>query len=119
MLFKLYRRLLPFARPYRAKMVISSIFNILSNLVGSVNMLALIPLLAVVFGESKSLGSGAAPKGMLSILEKFSDLFVVTTPNGAIDQTGSLVRIALFIFFTYILKNIFQYASGYMMALVE
>lgn len=118
MLFRLYRRLLPFAKPYRVKMVVSSIFNILGNFVGSVNMLALLPIVSIVIGESNT-SLGSSIKGGAAILQKFSNLFIVNGAHGAIDHTSSLLRIAGFVLVTYLLKNIFQYASGYMMAVVE
>lgn len=117
MLIRLYKKLLPFARPYRGKMIVSSILNILSNAVGSVNMLALLPIVSVVLGEQGVMptGTSSAP----SILQRFSNLFLVRDSHGVLNQIGSLERICAFIFITYALKNIFQYASGYSMALVE
>ncbi len=117
MLFRLYRRLLPFAKPYRGKMVLSSVMNILSNVIGSVNLLALLPIVSVVLGEKNTTPSGNS--STQSVLQRFSDLFLVRNPQGVLDQIGSLERICAFIFITYALKNIFQYASGYLMALVE
>src|SRR5437867_1911387 len=99
MLFKLYRRLVVFARPYRGKMILSSLLNILSNFVGAVNLLALLPIVSVVLGESKSIfGAGTGPAQSRNILEKFSDLFLVTGPTGVLDPQASLIRICLFIF---------------------
>ena len=115
MLIRLYKKLLPFATPYRGKMIVSSILNILSNAVGSVNMLALLPIVNIVLGEQSSLQSGNGS----SIIQRFSNLFLVRDGHGALDQIGSLERICAFIFVTCALKNIFQYASGYLMALVE
>jgi subfamily B ATP-binding cassette protein MsbA len=118
MLLRLYRRLYPFAKPYRGKVLLSSILNILSNTIGSVNLLALLPIVSIVLGESSF--AAAVPTGhSTNLLEKFSNYFVVRGPSGALDQTGSLIRIALFIFITFFLKNVFQYLSGYTMAKVE
>ncbi len=121
MLVKLYRRLIVFARPYRGKMVLASILNIIGNFVGAVNLLALLPVVSVVLGESKSIvGAGGAPlPSNRNILEKFSDLFLVMSRPGELDTEASLVRICLFIFGTYALKNILQYLGGYIMSLVE
>ncbi len=117
MLFRLYKKLLPFAKPYRGKMILSSVMNILSNAIGSVNLLALLPIVNIVLGGANTtLSSNPSAQ---SILQRFSDLFLVRNAQGALDQIGSLERICAFIFITYALKNIFQYASGYLMALVE
>src|SRR5579872_4880985 len=117
MLLRLYRQLLPFAKPYRGKMILSSIFNILSNAIGSVNLLALLPIVSVILGESSMTPSGHASTP--SIIERFSNLFLIRNAQGTLDQLGSLERICAFIFVTYALKNIFEYMSGYLMALVE
>ena len=121
MLIKLYRRLIVFARPYRGKMIFSSILNIISNFVGAVNLLALLPVVSVVLGESKTIvgASGAPLPSNRNLLEKFSDLFLVMSRPGVLDTEASLIRICLFIFGTYALKNILQYLSGYIMSLVE
>ena len=99
-------------------MAVASIFNILSNLLGAVNLLALLPIVSIVLGESKGMPGGASAAGR-NPLERFSDLFLVLHPNGTLDAEASLFRICLFIFATYALKNIFQYINGYLMALVE
>lgn len=118
MLIRTYRRLLPLARPYRAKLIVSSVFNILGNLMGSVNLLALLPIVSIVIGQSHSLPSIGGTKGS-KILQQFSLFFLVNQPDGSLDTTASLLRICLFVFVTFALKNIFQYISGYIMAIVE
>jgi subfamily B ATP-binding cassette protein MsbA len=118
MIIKTYRRLLPLARPYRGKLILSSVFNILSNFVGSVNLLALLPIVSIVIGESHVMptaGGGTAGH----ILDKFSHYFLVLKSSGEIDATASLIRICAFIFATSLLKNLFGYLSGYIMAIVE
>ena len=114
MLLKLYRRLLPFARPYRGKMLMAAAMNILSNAIGSVNLLALLPIVSVVLGESGMVGNSSP-----AILQRFTNIFFVRNPNGTVDQISSLERICAFIFITYLLKNIFQYIAGYIMTVVE
>ena len=115
MLIRLYRRLLPFAKPFRAKMIISAAMNVVSNAVGSVNLLALLPIISVIFGEKSLTPPGKSP----GILQRFTDFFVVHNASGGLDQLGSLERICAFVFLTYAVKNIFQYAGGYIMSLVE
>src|ERR1051326_8601646 len=117
MIFKTYRRLFPLARPYRGKLILSRIFNIFSNFVGSVNLLALLPIVSIVIGESHAMPTGNGTAG--HILEKFSKYFLVLKSSGEIDATTSLIRICLFVFATSFLKNLFGYLSGYIMAIVE
>ncbi|HZK77191.1 MAG TPA: ABC transporter ATP-binding protein, partial [Candidatus Kapabacteria bacterium] len=79
--------------------------------------LALLPIVSVILGESSMTPAGHAATP--SIIERFSNLFLIRNAHGALDQLGSLERICAFIFVTYALKNIFEYVSGYLMALVE
>ncbi|MDP4198812.1 MAG: ABC transporter ATP-binding protein [Bacteroidota bacterium] len=118
MIFRTYRRLLPLARPYRTKMIISSIFNILGNLMGSVSLLALLPIVSVVIGESQTLPSIGGGMGN-RIIYRFSQIFLVSNPDHTFDAVASLFRICLFVFVTSALKNVFSYLSGYIMAIVE
>ncbi len=96
-------------------MVLASLLNVIGNAVGSVNLLALLPIVSVVLGDQSMTGGNAAP----GILGKFTNLFIVRTAAHTLDQVGSLERICAFIFLTYAIKNIFQYVAGYLMALVE
>jgi subfamily B ATP-binding cassette protein MsbA len=107
MLRNVYKRLLPFARPYRGKMIAASILNVLANFVGSINLLAILPIVSIVIGERSPVGANS------NILQRFSSYFIAPTPE------GSLIRICGFVVVTYALKNIFQYFSGYLMAVVE
>lgn len=107
MLLSIYKRLLPFARPFRGKMVAAAILNILANFVGSINLLAILPIVSIVIGGQSPVAANS------NYLQKFTRYFVAATPD------GSLLRICAFVAITYALKNIFQYFSGYMMAVVE
>ncbi len=107
MLLRLYKRLLPFARPYTGKIVLAAIFNIISNFVGTVNLFAILPIIAVIFGEKQSV------PGTSNVLDKLSSYLIGDTP------IASLVRVCAFVFFTYLVKNIFEYINKYIMVLVE
>jgi subfamily B ATP-binding cassette protein MsbA len=115
MLIRLYKKLLPFARPYRGKIVLASILNILSNFVGSINLIAIIPIIRIVVGEAKSLPvvAGNSQSWSQKILDTFTSYFIGATP------TESLIRICAFIFLTYLLKNLLEYLNKYIMVLVE
>src|ERR1700722_16197453 len=101
MLIRLYKKLLPFARPYTGKIVLASILNILSNLVGGINLFAILPIIGIVLGEDKLLPTVAASRSNTQQwLDKFKSLFIGATPE------ESLFRICAFILLTYLLKNI-------------
>jgi ATP-binding cassette, subfamily B, bacterial MsbA len=118
MITKTYRRLIPLARPYRGKLIVSTIFNILSNLMGSVSLLGLLPIVSVVIGETQAVPTIGGSFGS-GVIYRFSQFFLVPTASGTLDAGASLVRICLFIFITAVLKNLFSYIAGYIMAIVE
>ncbi len=122
MLLKLYRRLLPFIKPYRGRLIIASILNIISSVLGVLVMIAIIPMVQTVLtpvapgGASTSLIPNIPQNSLIdkqSIIETFRSFFIVGT------RADSLVRICVFIFVVFALKNIFGYFSGYVMTVIE
>ncbi len=115
MLIRLYKKLLPFARPYTGKIIVASILNILSNLVGSINLFAIIPIISVILGESNKLTASPALSQTWSqkVVNTFTSYFIGSTAD------ISLFRVCTFIFVTYLLKNILEYLYKYIMVLVE
>ena len=115
MLIRLYKKLLPFARPYTGKIVLASILNILSNLVGSINLFAILPIISVVLGEQKELpvAPGTSQSWTQNVIGTFTGFFIGATPE------ISLFRVCAFILLTYLLKNVLEYLYKYIMVLVE
>jgi ABC-type multidrug transport system fused ATPase/permease subunit len=112
MLIRLYKKLLPFARPYTGKIVLASILNILSNLVGSINLFAILPIISVILGD-KPAPSGTTQTWAQKVIDTFTGYFIGATPD------ISLFRVCAFILVTYLLKNVLEYLYKYIMVLVE
>jgi subfamily B ATP-binding cassette protein MsbA len=115
MLIRLYKKLLPFARPYTGKIFLASVLNILSNLVGGINLFAVLPIINVVLGGSKLLPGAAesSRSNTQQLLDKFTGYFIGATSE------ESLFRICAFILTSYLLKNVLEYLYKYIMVLVE
>jgi len=120
MIIKLFRRLLHFARPYRAKMIVAILFNTIANFLNSISITAILPIVSIILGEGDlSVGSTkpSAPNNSIidrkSILEWFEKQFTSGTRQEA------LIKLCAFIFITYALKNLFSYINNYLMSLVE
>lgn len=114
-----YKRLLPFAKPFRGFFFAATFFNILTAFASTIVITSLLPAMSVLLDEAPKVG---APKPSLfggnifsknSLLDSFTSFFLEGT------KTEALLRICLFIFITYALKNLFQYIANYLMAVVE
>ncbi|HYM20280.1 MAG TPA: ABC transporter transmembrane domain-containing protein [Candidatus Kapabacteria bacterium] len=114
-----YRRLLPFAKPFRGFFTVAIIFNALTALTSTIVFAALMPAMAILLGEGSSINGGSSlmmpGAGTIknSLLQSFRNYFL----EG--DRINALFKVCLFIFIVYLLKNIFQYTANYLMALVE
>ncbi len=119
MIFSKYRRLLPYAKPFRSKFILSSIFNILSALLEPLSIISLLPALNIILGEGSNANTTATGVPVPSMIDKKSILDWFTTQFTAGTKEESLLKIAVFIFVIYALKNIFQYIGSYFMMLFE
>lgn len=110
-----YRRLLPFAKPFRGRFAFAVVFNLLTAAATTLVFTALMPAMAVVLGETSPTQGmpGASVAVKSEILQSFKEYFM----RGS--RTDALLRVCVFIFITYLLKNIFQYTANYFMSLVE
>ena len=118
-----YKRLLPFAKPFRGLFAVSIFFNLLTSFASMLSVTTLLPALSIVLGEGETIKQGgqqALPMlpnvgGSIrkDLLQSFTDYFHQGT------QVESLLKICIFLFSAYALKNIFQYIANYFMTLVE
>jgi len=118
-IFSKYRRLLPYAKPFRLKFIIALSLNSVSAFFNVIVFVALIPAMQVLLGAGDSASSkpGLPITNIIpnkqTLFESFKQYFLQGTKEQA------LTKVCLFIFFAYALKNIFQYFGNYFMSLVE
>ncbi len=120
MIFSNYKRLLPYSKPFRLKFTAAVILNSFSAFFNVVVFVALIPAMQVLLGVTNTATSAKPGLPITNILpskqallDSFKGYFLEGTNEEA------LLRVCLFIFLAYGLKNIFQYFGNYFMALVE
>ncbi len=123
MLLKLYTRLLPYIKPYRGRMLLATLLNVVSSFLNVMVFMAIIPIVQTVLTPiphgtpASSPVTTRLPSNKLidqqSIVDFFKSLFISTS------REESLLKICAFIFIVFALKNIFSYFSGYVMTVVE
>ncbi|MDP4221314.1 MAG: ABC transporter ATP-binding protein [Bacteroidota bacterium] len=120
MIFSNYKRLLPYSKPFRLTFALAVILNSISAFFYIVVFVALIPAMQVLLGVSNTSGAAksAIPTTNLlpdkqALLDSFKQYFLQGT------KEESLLKVCVFIFIAYGLKNIFQYFGNYLMSLVE
>lgn len=115
------KRFLSYALPYKWQGFFAIISNMFYALFSALSFVTLIPMLSVIFGETKNQFIKPNFPGFLNLnkeyLENYLNYFVTTnTINKGIDNT--LIYMVSIIIITFLLKNIFGYLGNvYMMFL--
>ena len=121
MIFEKYRRLLPYAKPFRIKFIFATIFNLLSAFLEPLSIVSLLPALNIILGEggkqSSALTGISIPGVQIVNKQGILDWFTAQFTSGTKDE--ALLKIAVFLFVVYALKNILQYIGSYFMMLFE
>jgi subfamily B ATP-binding cassette protein MsbA len=120
MIFSNYKRLIPYSKPFRLKFGIAVLLNSFSAFFNVIVFVALIPAMQVLLGVNNSPSSAKPGLPIANILpdkqtllESFKQYFL----QGSREE--SLLKVCVFIFLAYGLKNIFQYFGNYLMSVVE
>jgi subfamily B ATP-binding cassette protein MsbA len=102
----MYRRLLHFLRPHRARMAGTVASNVVAALLDVFSLTLLIPFLSALFGQSPT-GAGAEPSDLQRLLDATIGRFLDPA-----DKLGSLRTVVLIILAAVALKNVFVWLSG-------
>lgn len=110
-----FKKIIHFAKPYKTYAYLNVFFNILYALFSALSFVALIPMLTVLFGDSKEITEQPTYTGighLKNYLEDSMSYFITqyTAEHGAQDtlMIMAAVIIALFLF-----KNLFNYWAMY------
>lgn len=110
-----FKKIIHFAKPYKTYAYLNVFFNILYALFSALSFVALIPMLTVLFGDSKKITEQPVYTGighLKNYLEDSMSYFITqyTAEHGAQDtlMIMAAVIIALFLF-----KNLFNYWAMY------
>ncbi len=109
------KKIIPYAKAYKKNIISNIIFNILFALFSSLSFVALIPMMQVLFDETKKDVKKPVYTSILEITSYGKDLLYyyiseITKQNGA--QFALLLVIAIVII-TFLLKNLFNYLAAY------
>src|SRR6218665_803971 len=116
-----YKKMIPFIKPYKTNAVMNVFYNILYALFSSLSMLALFPMLNILFGEEKP---AAHTKPVLNSITDFGS-FLKDSLNyyaykfAGEDQTKALLFVIVLIISLFFLKNIFNYLAMYHITLLR
>lgn len=116
-----YKKMIPFIKPYKTNAVMNIFYNILYALFSSLSMLALFPMLNILFGEEKP---AITTKPVLKSITDFGS-FLKDTLNyyaykfSGEDQTKALLFVIVLIISLFFLKNIFNYLAMYHITLLR
>jgi ATP-binding cassette, subfamily B, bacterial MsbA len=119
MILSSYRRLLPYAKPFRFKFAVGLLLNVIASYFNLIVTLALLPAMGIVLGETSGLAniskgnSSSSLFNIADLIKSFKGYFTFGTPEEA------LLRICLFMLISYTLKNLFSYFGNYLMSLAE
>jgi subfamily B ATP-binding cassette protein MsbA len=121
---KIFRRLLPFLKPYAGRTTLLVLLNILFSLLGTATIVMIQPILRLLFYGNKPAPSvtpaaaGPLERWLAPLKEWFVDGVnsLIVAPN---DNIGTLRNLCFVIVGVFVLKNIFKYAAFVLNTQVE
>lgn len=109
-----FKKILRFAKPYKNYAFLNIFFNILYALFSTLSFIALIPMISVIFDDTKKVWTEPLYSGKLSELKDYMTNYLnyyvtTTTAEKGVEFTlGSMVIVIISIF---LLKNLFNYIA--------
>ncbi len=109
-----FRKILRFARPYRAYAVLNIIANIFYALFGTLAMVSLFPMLTVLFKQTERIDIKPEWTGLGDVKEYLFDyLSYFVTQRADNDSSDALIFMVLLVLIMFFLKNLFGYLAMY------
>jgi ATP-binding cassette, subfamily B, bacterial MsbA len=105
-------KILRFALPYKRFAFLNIFFNILYAIFNALSMVMLIPMLDVMFGQTKKVTSEPVYTG-LKTLPKYAKEYLDYVVTQQEDQDKSLLLMVGLVILMFFLKNIFNYLAMY------
>jgi subfamily B ATP-binding cassette protein MsbA len=114
------KKIFPFIKPYKFHVVWNVIYNILYALFSTLSMIALIPMMQVLFGEAEEINEKPTFTTIWNI-PKFGKEYLYYNITELQKNNGpqyALLLVIVLIIITFLLKNLFNYlASNHLMHL--
>lgn len=109
-----FKKILRFAKPYKKHAALNIFFNILYALFSTLSFIALIPILSVIFDDTKKLWIKPVYSGELRELKDYLSNYLsyyVTTTNEAKGVEFTLATMVIIIISIFLIKNLCNYAA--------
>jgi len=109
------KKISPYLLPYKKYGYLNIFFNVLYALFSTLAMVALMPMINVLFGETKKLTVKPVYQGITELKAYGEDYlnYFVTTTNAAEGPEKTLMYMIILIISLFLLKNIFNYLALY------
>ncbi|PHK32687.1 antibiotic ABC transporter ATP-binding protein [Nostoc linckia z16] len=110
-----FKKIMRFAKPYKKHVALNIFFNVLYALFSSLSFVALIPMLSVLFDDTKRRYTKPVYEGyehLKKYLEEYLNYFVTVT-NKEYGQEYTLGIMVAIIISIFLLKNVFNYMALY------
>lgn len=108
-----FKKLIPFAKPYKKYAYLNIFFNVLYALFSTLSFVSLIPMMKVLFGQTKRVTEKPVFEGILKITdygEKYMN-YKVTGINDNYGPESTLALMVAIIISIFLLKNLFDYLA--------
>lgn len=108
-----FKKIIPFVKPYKKYAYLNIFFNVLYALFGTLSFLALIPMMKVLFGQTKRNTTPPTFNGILKISEYGENYmnYKVTNINDTYGPQTTLAIMVAIIISIFLLKNLFDYLA--------
>jgi len=110
-----YKKIYPFAKPYRKELSLNIFFNVLYALFSTLSLVAIIPVLKVIFQDTKPVLTKPVYKGISELNDYTGEYlnYFLTTNMNQYGQFKVLMFIIGFIIVIFLLKNLCNYFALY------
>src|SRR5690348_11862073 len=110
-----YKKLYRFAKPYKKEIYLNIFFNVLYALFSTLSLVAIIPVLKVIFEDTKPVHTKPVYKGITELNDYTGEYlnYYLTTKMAEYGQFKLLMFIIGFIIVVFLLKNLCNYFALY------
>jgi subfamily B ATP-binding cassette protein MsbA len=108
-----FKKIVRFAKPYKKYAYLNIFFNVLYALFSTLSFMALIPMIQVIFDDTKKLTVAPVYTGLENIKDYLSNYlnYYVTTTNATKGVEYTLGTMVVIIISIFLLKNAFNYLA--------
>ena len=114
---KYYSKILTYVKPYYGTLLVSLLFSLLYVIMNTASLWMVSSLISSILNPDSFYGTLTLPTGNLSTIQKLESATLSLIGNG--NKFHQLKMLCLFLFITFLFKNIFLYLSERLMSYVN